>query len=240
MSQKQYQDIIEARATRTLRTEAQLVSAALFDETPELSIDRAHLSPAWLARAQQIFRNAIALCNGARLATLKAFDKEILDLCTQQLPADTGLRTVNTHELLQADRKIWNEVSSLHAEGWTLDEALHEMTCIRADVHALLQPRARPPMQKEGKGSKGKPGKGNGKKGGGKVQTRLKDDGKVTAFTEAMRNLQLKHGNKTLCIRFTQQDRVQRSQLQVCAPLRHPSPQRAGLRATAPCKPAPL
>ena len=76
------------------------------------------------------------------------------------------------------------------------------MTCIRADVHALLQPRARPPMQKEGKGGKGKPGKGNGKKGGGKVQTRLKDDGKATALTEAMRNLQLKHGNKTLCIRF--------------------------------------
>ena len=78
MSQKQYQDIIEARAARTLRTEAQLVSAALFDETPELSIDRAHLSPAWLARTQQIFRNAIALCNGAHLATLKAFDKKDL------------------------------------------------------------------------------------------------------------------------------------------------------------------
>ena len=86
MSQKQYQDIIEARTSRTLRTEAQLVSAALFDETPELRIERAHLSPAWLSRTQQIFRNAIALCNGARLATLKAFDKRILDLCTQQLP----------------------------------------------------------------------------------------------------------------------------------------------------------
>ena len=108
---------------------------------------------------------------------------------------------MNTHELLQADRKIWNEVSSLHAEGWTLDEALHEMTCIKADVHALLQPRARPPTQRDGKG-KGKPGKGNGKKGGGKAQTRLKDDVKVTAVAEAMRNLQLKHGNKTLCIRF--------------------------------------
>ena len=105
-------------------------------------------------------------------------------------PADTGLRTVNTQELLQADRKLWNEVSSLHAEGWTLDEALHEMTCIRADVHALLQPRARPPMQQDGKG-KGNKGKGNGKKGAGKVQTRLKDDSKVANLAEAMRNLQL-------------------------------------------------
>ena len=234
MSQKQYQDIIEARTTRTLRTEAQLVSAALFDETPELSIDRAHLSPAWLARTQQIFRNAIALCNGAHLATLKAFDKKILDLCTQQLPADTGLRTVNTHELLQADRKIWNEVSSLHAEGWTLDEALHEMTCIRADVHALLQPRARPPTQKEGKGGKGKPGKGNGKKGGGKVQTRLKDDSKTSALSEAMRNLQLKHGNKTLCIRFNRTECNNRNCKfsHLCA-IRLPSGQACGQRHPA-------
>ena len=197
MSHKQYQDIIEARTARTLRTEAQLVSAALFDETPELRSDRAHLSPAWLARTQQVFRNVIALCGGAHLATLKAFDKKVLDICTQALSAESGLRTVNTHELLQADRKLWNEIASLHSEGWSLDEALHEMTSIRADVHALLQPRARPPI---GKGGKGNKGKGGGKKG--KVQTRLKQDAQVGALADAMRNLQLKHGNKTLCLRY--------------------------------------
>ena len=202
MSQKQYQDIIEARTSRTLRAEAQLVSSALFDETPELSIERAHLSPAWLARAQQVFRNAIALCGGAHLAVLKAFDKKILDICTQSLAADSGLRTVNTHELLNADRKLWNEISSLRSDGWTLDEALHEMTSIRADIHALLQPRARPPTQKGP--NKGKGGKGNGKKGG-KVQTRLKDDKQISALSESMKNLQLKHGNKTLCLRFNRQ-----------------------------------
>ena len=198
MSHKQYQDIIEARTARTLRTEVQLVSAALFDETPELTIDRAHLSPAWLARTQQVFRNAIALCGGARLATLKAFDKKVLDICTQQLSAESGLRTVNTHELLQADRKLWNEISNLHSEGWSLDEALHQMTSIRADMHALLQPRARPAM------GKGNGGKGNNKGGGkkGKVKTRLKQDSEVSAVTEAMKNLQPKHGNKTLCLRY--------------------------------------
>ena len=173
---------------------------AIFDETPELSIERAHLSPAWLARAQQIFRNAIALCGGAHLAVLKAFDKKILDICAQSLASDSGLRTVNTHELLNADRKLWNKISSLHSEGWTVDEALHEMTSIRADIHALLQPRARPRTPKgPGKGNKG--GKGNGKKGG-KVQTRLKEDRQVAALTETKENLQLKHGNKTLCLRF--------------------------------------
>ena len=177
----------------------QLVSSALFDETPELSIERAHLSPAWLARAQQVFRDAIALCGGAHLAVLKAFDKKILDICTQSLAADSGLRAVNTHELLNADRKLWNEISSLRSGGWTLDEALREMTSIRADIHALLQPRARPPTQKGP--NKGKGGKGNGKKGG-KVQTRLKDDKQISALSDSMKNLQLKHGNKTLCLRF--------------------------------------
>ena len=97
------------------------------------------------------------------LAFVKAFDKKILDICTQSLSPDSGLRTVNTNELLNADRKLWNEISSLHSEGWTLDEALHEMTSIRADIHALLQPRARPPTQK-GNGKGGKGGKGPGKK----------------------------------------------------------------------------
>ena len=233
MSQKQYQDIIEARATRTLRAEAQLVSSALFDETPEVSIDSAHLSPAWLARTQQIFRNAIALCNGAHLATLKAFHKKILDICMQTLTAEAGLRTVNTHELLQADRKIWKEIASLHSEGWSLDEDLHEMTCIRADVHALLQPRAKPPIFRDGKG-KGEGGKGNGKKGGGKVQTRLKDDNKISALTEAMRNLQLKHGNKTLCLRFNRTECNDRNCkfLHLCA-VRLPNGQACGQRHPA-------
>ena len=96
--------------------------------------------------AQQVFRNAIALCGGARLAVLKAFDKKILDICTQNLAADSGLRTVNTHELLNADCKLWKGDISLRSEGWTLDEALREMTSIRADIHAILQPRARSPL----------------------------------------------------------------------------------------------
>ena len=137
-----------------------------------------------------IFNNAIALCNGAHLATLKAFDKKVLDMCTQSLSTDTGLRTVNTQELLQA--------ASLHAEGWSLDEALHEMTSTRADTHALLQPRAKSPLQN---GGKGKQGKGGGKKGG-KVQNKFRDEKSVGAVAEAMKNLQLKHGNKTLCLRF--------------------------------------
>ena len=165
LSSKQYQDIIEARASRTLRTEAQLISTALFDETPELPVEHVRLNASWLASKQaskQCFAMPLLSATARTSQFFKAFDKKVLDLCTQPMPASSGLRTANTQELLQADRTLWNKIAKLVAEGWTLDEALHEFTSIRADVHALLQPRALPalPAQRSNKGR----GKGNGGK----------------------------------------------------------------------------
>ena len=64
---------------------------------------------------------------------------------------DSGLRTVNTSELLQADRKLWGELAAMHSEGWSLDEALREMTKVRSDMHALLQPGAKQLIVYKGK-----------------------------------------------------------------------------------------
>ncbi|CAE7408610.1 unnamed protein product [Symbiodinium sp. KB8] len=152
---------------------AAFLSAALFDDTPEMPVAHLRLSPAWLGRIQTVFRNAIALCKGAHLQRLKAYDKKVLDLATQA-PTDPSLRTVSTSELVSADRKLWKEISSLHSSGWTLDDALHEMTTVRSDVGNLLQLRARPPppplrpprdpnapLRGKGKTGKGNPGKGN-------------------------------------------------------------------------------
>ena len=97
-----------------------------------------------------MFSNAIAICGGAHLRIPRAFDKRVLDLATQSMAPDSGLRAVHTQELLQADRKIWSEL----ATGWGLDEALHEITKVRSDLHALLQPRAKPAVL-HGKGAKG-------------------------------------------------------------------------------------
>ena len=204
LSAKQYQEIIEARTSKTLRTEAQLISTALFKETPEQSIDKACLSPAWLSKCQTVMRNAIALCNGAHLRILKAFDAKVFELATQSLGADSGLRAVHTAELLQADRKSWSELAAMRSDGWSLDQALHEMTKVRSDMHALLQPRAKQVIvykgnaNSNGKG-KGKNGKGKGNKG--VIQAQLKN-ASSPAHTAAMANLATKHGNKTLCLRF--------------------------------------
>ena len=219
MPQHQYQEIMEARTTRTLRTEAQLISNALFDETPQLNINNASPSPPWLGRTQQVFRNAICLCGGAHLHNLKALDKKVFDLCTQQLHPKTGLRTVNTAELLQADRKIWAELIALHSDGWPLDEALHELTKIRADVHTSLQPRPKP-AQPASKGT----GKG---KGEDKTKTKtwqartehLKDDKEAAQLAAAMKNLALSHSSKTFCLRYNRQacTNKQCKLLHVCA-----------------------
>ena len=170
LSAKQYQEIIEARAAKTLGTEAQLISTALFDETPEQSIDKAYLSPAWLSRCQTVTRNAIGVWNGAHLRILKAFNEKVFEFATQNLGTDSSLRTVHTAELLQADRKLWSELAAMHSDGWSLDQALREMTKVRSDMHAQLQPRAKQVIvYKDGGGGngkgKGKDGKGKGSKG---------------------------------------------------------------------------
>ena len=218
---KQYQEIIEARTAKTLRTEAQLIRTALFDETPEQSIDKAYLSPAWLSRCQTVMRNAIALCNGAPLRILKAFDAKICKQATQSLGPESGLRTVHTAELLQADRKLWSEIAAMHSEGWSLDQALREMTKVRSDMHAFLQPRAKQVIVYKGSGNgtgkgKGKDGKGKGNKG--VIQTQLKD-APSPAHATAMQNLAAKHGNKTLCL-LQPRTRHQR-QVQIRALLRN-------------------
>ena len=204
MSEKTYQELIEARSARTLRTEAQLISSALFDETPEVSIATGAVNTAWLIRTQTVFSNAIAICGGAHLRILRAFDKKVLDLATQSLAPDSGLRAVHTQELLQADRKIWSELAALHAEGWSLDEALHEVTKVRSDLHALLQPRAKP-IVLQSKGGKGVGKKGKDGKGKLNVIPTISKAPNDPRVASAIKDLATKHGNKTLCLRFNRQ-----------------------------------
>ena len=210
LSEKQYQELIESKASRTIRTEAAFLSTALFDDTPEMPVDHLRLSPAWLSRVQTVFRNAIALCKGAHLQRLKAYDKKILDWATQT-PSDASLRTVTTQELVAADRKLWREISLLHSTGWSLDDALHEMTSVRSDVGNLLQLRARPPpppqkppprtMGQKGLGKS--KGKDKGQKGKQSTQPgKRKTPGDGTAQEIKTSDLVQQHGNKTFCVRF--------------------------------------
>ena len=166
LSQKQYQEILEAKTSRAFRSETQLLTAAFTDDQPEVAVENRPLSAGWLLHIQTIFRNALALCNAAHLKSLKDFDKKIADLCLKQPDKSTNLRTVTTPELLAADRKIWNTISDLLRDGWRLDEALNEMTTARSDIPSLLQwrpaqPKLPPALEQLVKGK----GKGKGKWG---------------------------------------------------------------------------
>ncbi|CAE7865189.1 unnamed protein product, partial [Symbiodinium sp. KB8] len=65
-----------------------------------------------------------------------------MDLALPDL-TDNSLRGPATQELLAADRKIWGTIGTLVSAGWSLDEALYEVTSIRSDLSNLLQPRPR-------------------------------------------------------------------------------------------------
>ena len=84
LSARQYQERMEAKSAKAVRSELQLLSHAFFDDTPEINVENHALSPAWLMRIQTVFRNALALCQAAHLSNLKAFDKKIADLCLTQ------------------------------------------------------------------------------------------------------------------------------------------------------------
>ena len=131
--------IHEAKSHKPLRSEMQILTHAIVDDTPELSLDHRSLSSGWFLRCQTVFRNALALCNAAHLANLKLFDARVAEFALAQ--PGSGLRGVSTQEVLAADRKLWQAITDLLAKKWTLDDALHEMTNIRNDIPSLLQPR---------------------------------------------------------------------------------------------------
>ena len=142
MSQKQYQEMTEAKTHKAIRSEAQLLGA-LLDETPELAMENVRLSADWLSKTQQVFRNAFVLCHAAHLQIFKKFDDKFFSLAMKRHPSESNLRSVNLSELLEADKVIWGEIIAMRNNKWSLDEALHELTACRADLYGLLQPRPR-------------------------------------------------------------------------------------------------
>ena len=125
-----------AKSSRAVRSKLQLLSQAFFDDTPEVSVERHSLPAGWLTRIQTVFRNALALRQAAHLSNLKAFDKKIPD-------PSLDLRTINTQELLSADRKLWAAKwqNQMLRQQWSLDDALYDLTHMRNDARSLLQLR---------------------------------------------------------------------------------------------------
>ena len=57
---------------------------------------------------------------------------------------ESGLRAPTLPEFLHADKTVHSRIYKLvNEEQWELDEALHEFTHARQDIHVLLGPRLR-------------------------------------------------------------------------------------------------
>lgn len=152
---------------------------------------------------------ALATVEIAHLATLKNYYMRFLSLTSAKLDAETGLRNPTILEAQAADRQLTSLVGDSVAErSWTYDDALYEITHVRAELHTLLQPRPRLPKQPptnvpvrfEGKGDHFHPySKGKGNKGAGRGPPKGgKPSGKVAWVTEAV----VSGERKALCMRF--------------------------------------
>ena len=153
------------------------------------------------------FNIAVALCDGAHLASLKSYSSKFISHLTTRRDAESGLRVPSMVEAQHADQKIQQLVAELVVErSWSLDQALHEVTNIRPDLAVLLQPRPKaaklptwnPDRSSPAKGKSydkgfGKKGKDKGRGKGGK-----KGKGKNTWVTE----MQVNGEWKPLCLKY--------------------------------------
>ncbi len=153
-----------------------------------------------------VYNNAVALCEGAHLANLKAYSMKFMSLLTTKYDAESGLRSPTITEAQNADKMISSIMMDLvNDRGWSHDQALHEITHMRSELTAYLQPRPRvsKPAIPTDKGSfKGWPIKGSGKSQEGAGKSKTKDKGKGKGKTTWVSEICINGEWKSLCLRY--------------------------------------
>ena len=81
-----------------------------------------------------------------------------MEYYTKKYTEASGLRSLHLEEAMDADETLHKEIYKLvNEEGWTLDDALHEISTVRNEVRGVMRPRAK----SVGKGKGGAKGKNN-------------------------------------------------------------------------------
>ena len=195
------------KPNRIAKSEGLQLHALLVDSPPELHIDNRALGMHALRQTLETFSYAMAMCEIVHLATMKNYYLKFINLMTTRLEAETGLRNPTILEAQSADKTLMTIACELVMEKqWSFDDAIHEITCIRAEINTLLQARPRLPRQTSTIGSRiferwwqeqsihsiwQRQGKSSGKSSG-------KTGGKVTWITETS----VGGSKKQLCMRF--------------------------------------
>ncbi|CAE7243908.1 unnamed protein product [Symbiodinium sp. CCMP2592] len=143
-----------------------------FDEAPTRDIHEGPASFSFVTQLLSLAANAIALCQGAHLGSLKLYNKKFTRICFTKYEASASLRGPTTMEAQAADRRCWEIIADLvNVHHWKLDDALHEVAEVRSDLHSLLAPRPFIPKPKHDPDNSWKArftGNGRGGKGGGR------------------------------------------------------------------------
>ena len=189
------------RAQKMPKLDNLVLHALLFDDPPSLDVSNNSMGVNSIRNMLEVHDRAIALCQGAHLANLKAYTHKFLGFLTAKYDGD--LRNPSVLEAQSADQKVWTVIAELMEKGWAMDDCLHEMTNLRHDLPGLLQPRPRalrslppPSSQTSSPRMEGPKGKGQGKSKG--KQNAGKSKGRTQWITEVQRD-----GNfKQICMRF--------------------------------------
>ncbi|CAE7774329.1 unnamed protein product [Symbiodinium sp. CCMP2592] len=189
MSQAQQDSLALRRPAKVPRLEE-----LIYDDVPQRDIPAGAVGANYLSGILGLVSVAVAMLQGAHLASLRKFERKFIKLATQKCEA--GIRNPFAEEIMQADRQLWCQMADLvNLHGWSLDDALTEYTEIRGDMASLLQSRVAvpkrfdiPPGLRKLPGGKGKQkggGKGRGANGGQTGQsgakwiTKFEDKGKT-------------------------------------------------------------
>ena len=199
LSQSQHDNHVSTRPKKLAKIESLAMQDLILDDVPQRELPT-QLGIAQLTQLLTLQAVAIALCKGAHLHVLKQYVQKFVRLATTRYDADANLRGPNTQEMMHADQMIWQKNSDLfNLRDWTLDDCFHELTDVRSDLEALLQPR---PMSRAPAPSQPAKGKGKGSKGKGKFKS--KQQPTATVRQQWVTEMQKDGKNSTLCLRFNQ------------------------------------
>ena len=196
-----------SRNAKYPKIEGLQLHAFLLDEPPTIDVSSGNFGLHTLRVMFDAFNIAVALCDGAHLASLKSYSSKFLSHLTTRHDAESGLRAPSMVEAQHADQKIQQLVAELVVErSWSLDQALHEVTNIEGILQFSYNPDPKQPSLRHGNPTGPSPYKGKaydkgfGKKGKekGRGKGGKEGKGKNTWITE----MQINGEWKPLCLKY--------------------------------------
>ena len=144
MSLHREDDLQSNRSSKVPKLENLKLHNILLDEVPSIDISNTRMGLHALRATFDVYNNAVALCEGAHLANLKAYSIKFMSLLTTKYDAESGLRSPTSTEAQNADKMTASIMMDLINDcGWSHDQALHEITHMRSELTTYLQPRPR-------------------------------------------------------------------------------------------------